>query len=122
MPSFSFTAREAGRGREVRNTIEAPTEQEAIAALLGRNLLVVSIAEASTGKKSKAGSGTVPLQDLVMFTRQLSTMIDAGIAIVGSLQTLADQTTNKTMNKTLPKINQYKHLNFKSWQKNNRTI
>ncbi len=97
MPSFAFTAREAGSGREVRNTIEAPTEQEAIAALLGRNLLVVSIAEASTGKKSKAGSGTVPLQDLVMFTRQLSTMIDAGIAIVGSLQTLADQTTNKTM-------------------------
>jgi type IV pilus assembly protein PilC len=97
MPSFAFTAREAGSGREVRNTIEAPTEQEAIAALLGRNLLVVSITEASTGKKGKTGGGTVPLQDLVIFTRQLSTMIDAGIAIVGSLQTLADQTMNKTM-------------------------
>lgn len=97
MPSFAFTAREAGSGREIRNTIEAPNEQEAVAALLGRNLLVVSIAEASTGKKAKPGSGTVPLLDLVMFTRQLATMIDAGIAIVGSLQTLADQTTNKTM-------------------------
>ena len=97
MPSFAFTAREAGSGREVRNTIEAPTEQEAIAALLGRNLLVVSITEASTGKKGKPGAGSVPLQDLVIFTRQLATMIDAGIAIVGSLQTLADQTMNKTM-------------------------
>jgi len=96
MPSFAFTAREAGSGREVRNTIDAPTEQEAIAALMGRNLLVTSINEAS-GKKGRAGSGTVPLQDIVVFTRQLATMIDAGIAIVGSLQTLADQTMNKTM-------------------------
>jgi len=97
MPTFSFTAREAGSGREVQNTIEANTEQEAIAALLGRNLLVVSINESSSGKKGKGSTGSVPLQDLVVFTRQLATMIDAGIAIVGSLQTLADQTMNKTM-------------------------
>ncbi|MFA6547184.1 MAG: type II secretion system F family protein, partial [Limisphaerales bacterium] len=96
MPSFSYVAREASSGREVRNVIEANTEQEAIAQLLGRNLLVVTIQEAS-GKKGKAASGAVPLQDLVMFTRQLATMIDAGIAIVGSLQGLAEQTDNKIM-------------------------
>ena len=81
MPSFSYVAREAASGREVRNVLEANTEQEAIASLLGRNLLVVTIQEAS-GKKGKAASGSVPLQDLVMFTRQLATMIDAGLAIV----------------------------------------
>ena len=96
MPSFSYVAREAASGREVRNVLEANTEQEAIASLLGRNLLVVTIQEAS-GKKGKAASGSVPLQDLVMFTRQLATMIDAGIAIVGSLQGLAEQTDNKIM-------------------------
>ena len=96
MPTFAFTAREAGSGREVRNTIDAPTEQEAIAALMGRNLLVTSINEAS-GKKGRARTGAVPLQDIVVFTRQLATMIDAGIAIVASLQTLADQALNKTM-------------------------
>lgn len=96
MPTFAFTAREAGSGREVRNTIDAPTEQEAIASLMGRNLLVTSINEAS-GKKGRAGTGAVPLQDIVVFTRQLATMIDAGIAIVASLQTLAEQTLNKTM-------------------------
>lgn len=96
MPSFSYVAREAASGREVRNVLEANSEQEAIANLLGRNLLVVSIQEAS-GKKGKAASGSVPLQDLVMFTRQLATMIEAGLAIVQSLQALAEQSTNKIM-------------------------
>lgn len=54
------------------------------------------------GKPAAAGnfatrSGTVPLADLVIFTRQLATLIDAGISIVQSLQTLAEQTTNKIM-------------------------
>ena len=96
MPSFSYVAREAASGREVRNVLEANTEQEAIAQLLGRNMLVVSIQEAS-GKKGRAASGSVPMQDLVMFTRQLATIIDAGLAIVQSLQALAEQTNNKIM-------------------------
>ena len=37
------------------------------------------------------------LADLVIFTRQLATMIDAGLAMVQSLQALAEQTTNKVM-------------------------
>lgn len=96
MPSFSYVAREAASGREIRNVMDANTEQEAIANLLGRNMLVVSIQEAS-GKKGKATTGAVPLQDLVMFTRQLATLIDAGIAIVQALQALAEQTDNKIM-------------------------
>jgi len=39
----------------------------------------------------------VPLQDLVVFTRQLATMVDAGLAMVQSLQALAEQTVNKVM-------------------------
>ena len=89
MPSFSYVAREAASGKEIRNVIEANTEQDAIANRLNRNLLVVAIQEAS-GKRGKPTSGAVPLQDLVMFTRQLATMIDAGIPIVGSLQGLAE--------------------------------
>ena len=41
------------------------------------------------------------LADLVMFTRQLATMIDAGLAMVQSLQALAEQTTNKVMRDTI---------------------
>ena len=64
--------------------------------LLNRNLLVVSIQE-KIGKKGKTAGGKVALADLVIFTRQLATMIDAGLAMVQSLQALAEQTTNKIM-------------------------
>lgn len=96
MPSFTYVARDSGSGREIRNSIEASTEQAAIAALLNRNLLVVSIQE-KVGKRGKTQGGSVPLQDLVVFTRQLATMIDAGLAMVGCLQALAEQTQNKIM-------------------------
>src|SRR6266404_1922382 len=96
MPSYTYLAREAGSGREIRSSIDAASEQAAIAALLNRNMLVVSI-QAKVGKKGKTGGGKVALQDLVVFTRQLATMIDAGLAMVQSLQALAEQTTNKVM-------------------------
>ena len=96
MPSFLYVARETGSGREIRNSLEAQSEQAAIAALLNRNLLVVSIQE-KIGKKGKTAGGKVALTDLVVFTRQLATMVDAGLAMVQSLQGLAEQTTNKVM-------------------------
>ena len=103
MPSFSYVAREAGSGREVRNTLEAQNEQAAIATLLNRNLLVLSIQE-KVGKKGKTAGGSVALADLVVFTRQLATMIDAGLAMVQSLQALAEQTTNKVMRDTIKDV------------------
>src|SRR2546427_1726065 len=96
MGSFLYVARETASGREIRSSVEAATEQAAIAALLNRNMLVVSIQE-KVGKRGKTAGGSVALADLVMFTRQLATMIDAGLAMVQSLQALADQTTNKVM-------------------------
>jgi type IV pilus assembly protein PilC len=96
MPSFVYIARETATGREIRSSVEAATEQAAIAALLNRNLLVVSIQE-KVGKKGRTSGGRVALADLVIFTRQLATMIDAGLAMVQSLQGLAEQTTNKAM-------------------------
>src|SRR5437773_7404212 len=96
MPSFTYVAREAGTGRELRSSLEASSEPAAIAALLNRNLLVVSIQE-KLGKKGKTAGGKVALADLVIFTRQLATMIDAGLAMMQSLQALAEQTTNKVM-------------------------
>src|SRR5438105_409823 len=96
MGSFVYVARETASGREIRSSVEAASEQAAIAALLNRNMLVVSIQE-KMGKKGKTSGGKVALADLVVFTRQLATMVDAGLAMVQSLQALADQTTNKVM-------------------------
>jgi len=103
MPSFTYNARESATGREIRNTIDAASEQAAVAALLNRNLLVLSIQE-KIAKKGKTQGGRVDLADLVIFTRQLATLIDAGITIVNSLQALADQTGNKVMRDTIRDI------------------
>jgi type IV pilus assembly protein PilC len=96
MASFLYTARETASGREIRSSVEAATEQAAIVALLNRNMLVLSIQE-KVGKQGRTSGGRVGLADLVMFTRQLATMIDAGLAMVQSLQALAEQTSNKVM-------------------------
>jgi len=96
MASFVYVARETASGREIRSSVEAATEQAAIMALLNRNMLVLSIQE-RVGKQGRTSGGRVALADLVIFTRQLATMIDAGLAMVQSLQALAEQTTNKVM-------------------------
>ncbi|HUA65033.1 MAG TPA: type II secretion system F family protein [Alphaproteobacteria bacterium] len=100
MPSYIYTARETGTGREIRNAVEAANEQAAIAALLNRNLLVVTIQE-KVSKKGKTQGGKVSLAHLVVFTRQLATMVDAGITIVQSLQALGEQATDKIMRDTI---------------------
>ncbi|MEO6182301.1 MAG: type II secretion system F family protein [Verrucomicrobiota bacterium] len=96
MPSYTYLARESATGREIRNAVEATSESAAIAALLNRNLLVISIQE-KIGRKGKTAGGKVSLADLVVFTRQLATMIDAGLAMIQCLDALAEQTTNKVM-------------------------
>src|ERR1051325_101233 len=103
MASYAYVARETASGREIRSSVDAATEQAAIAALLNRNMLVVSIQEKAS-KKGKTGGGSVGLADLVMFTRQLATMIDAGLAMVQSLQALADQTQNNVMRDTIKDV------------------
>src|SRR5512145_1792502 len=100
MASFVYVARDTASGREIRNSVEAATEQAAIAALLNRNMLVLSIQE-KVGKQGRTSGGKVALADLVIFTRQLATMIDAGLAMVQSLQALAEQTPNKVMRDTI---------------------
>ena len=100
MPTFAYTARETATGRELRNHIEAVNEQAAIAALLNRSLLVIDIKE-KISKRGQTRGGKVAAADLVVFTRQLATMIDAGITIVQSMQALAEQTPSKIMRDTI---------------------
>ena len=103
MPAFNYVAREANTGSEVLNSLEAASMEAAIDALLKRDLLVVSIEE-KVSKKGRTAGGKVSLKDLVMFTRQLATMVDAGMAVLGSLKGLAKQTNNKVMRDVISDI------------------
>jgi type IV pilus assembly protein PilC len=103
MPSFTYVARDSASGREIRSNVDASSESNAISALLNRNLLVVSIQE-KIGKKGRTSGGKVSLADQVIFTRQLATMLDAGLAMVQSLQALSEQTDDKVMRDVIKDI------------------
>jgi len=100
MASFDYVAREKVSGKKIYSAVEALSEPDAIAALLKRDLLVLSIEEKVT-KQARARGGQVALADLVVFTRQLATMIDAGLAIATCLRSLSLQAHDKIMRDTL---------------------
>jgi len=102
MPVYSYVARDAGSGKEIKKEIEAPSEEAATAVLLGKNLIITEMQE-KVAQKKRAG-GSIKLEDIVVFTRQLATMIDAGLAIVESLKALAEQTSNKAMQDVIKDI------------------
>lgn len=97
MPAFEYIARDVNDGHEIINSIMAENESAAIQALLGRNQLVVAIQEKHANAKRGTAGGRVSLKELVAFTRQLATMVDAGMAFVPCLKALARQQRSKVM-------------------------
>ena len=95
MPAFTYTAR-ALNGDLRTATIDAPSRDEVIAQLRRQLLNVVKIDEAAQANKKKAG-GKISMRDVVIFTRQFSTMINAGLPLVQALDILAKQSENKAL-------------------------
>ena len=93
MPIFTYTAR-ATNGDLKTATIEAASRDAVIAQLRKMRLAVVKIDE-NAQKATKKGS--VKIRDIVVFTRQFSTMVNAGLPLVQALDILAKQTENKTL-------------------------
>src|SRR5579884_3040212 len=105
MPTYTFEAMNTS-GQEVREEIEANSSEEAIAKIRGKGYFPTKVREKAAKKKvmKKGDSGTnvakrkmplsiggVPRKQLVSFTRQLSTLQDAGLPILRSLQILEQQ-------------------------------
>src|SRR5882672_4195612 len=95
MPAFTYTAR-ALNGDLRTATIEAPNRDEVVAQLKRQRLNVVKIDETAQAKKKKKG-GKISMRDIVIFTRQFSTMINAGLPLVQALDILAKQSENKAL-------------------------
>jgi type IV pilus assembly protein PilC len=95
MPAFTYTAR-ALNGDLRTATIDAPSRDEVVAQLRRQRLNVVKIDEAQAANKKKSG-GKIKMRDIVIFTRQFSTMINAGLPLVQALDILAKQSENKAL-------------------------
>src|SRR5438270_6799163 len=105
MPTYAFEAMNSA-GQEVKEEVEAASSEEAIAKIRGKGFFPTKVREKAAKKKvaKKGGSqeftpkkkmpfaiGGVKRKHLVNFTRQLSTLQDAGLPILRSLQILEEQ-------------------------------
>ena len=100
MPTFQFEAMDS-TGAEIKDVIEAATEEDAQATIRQMGYFVTKITVKKSRKKADAGAGSkkkrgfvfggVRSKDLTTFTRQLSILQDAGLPILRSLRILAGQ-------------------------------
>lgn len=84
--------------------ITAESRDEVVAYLRRQNILPTSISvkpRAISFKLPTLGAGKVKDKDIVVFTRQFSTMIDAGLPLVQCLEILSKQTENKALAKVI---------------------
>src|SRR6185503_9257433 len=90
MITFSYQARDAS-GRMVTGIQDALNEDNAVTSLMSRGLMVLSLQKKAVAGRNKKRVWTVKETDLVLFTRQLSTMVEAGISLVQALTALYEQ-------------------------------
>ncbi len=106
MPNFKYVAKSQD-GATTAGTLESTDRTGVIDALRKQNLIIVSVSEAQSGFKLNFSIGhkkKIRLDDLVIFSRQLATMVDAGIPLVGALDILSEQMEHKTFQEVIRKV------------------
>ncbi|MEP6506965.1 MAG: type II secretion system F family protein [Gemmatimonadales bacterium] len=100
MATFTYTARSfAGEMRTA--TLEAQSRDDVIAQLRRQRLNVVKIDETTPKKPAR---GHIKMRDIVILTRQFSTMINAGLPLVQAMTILAEQSENKVLSEIMRKV------------------
>ncbi len=102
MPSFQYVATNAEK-KAVTGSIEATDRSTALTALSRQGLSLISVREGAAPKKGSFGSfdffgnKKVKADDIVMFTRQLSAMVSAGVPLLRALSSQRDHTTSPAL-------------------------
>ena len=96
MAQFKYTARNT-LGKTIEGIIEAPMQKAALDKLRGQRFTVMNVAEVKSGSgesfldKIPFLKPSVKSKDLVIFSRQLATLVSAGVPIVQGLNILIEQ-------------------------------
>lgn len=99
---YSYKSRDSG-GKLVKGTMEAQNEAVVVSRLRTLGLTPVAITEAAAGTglqmdvKITGFEKSVPLKELAIMSRQMSTMVGAGLSLLRTLTILTEQTENKTL-------------------------
>ena len=98
MPAFTYKATDS-TGKTVHGTLSAADKNTALTLMRNQDLRPLTV-ELQSGVK-KGGKGffapKIKTTDLVLFTRQLSTMVSAGVPLLRALSTMRDQVENPTL-------------------------
>ncbi|MFO0882085.1 MAG: type II secretion system F family protein [Candidatus Saccharimonadales bacterium] len=94
MAEYTYTA-VTKDGKSISGSIEASSKDTLIETLHKQGLRPLVVKQKSSRGNISFGKPKVKLKDMVMFTRQLSTMVSAGVPLTRSLTTLQEQTENK---------------------------
>lgn len=98
MKRFSYEAKDTTTGNVVKATVQADSEAAAAKLLLAQGFTPHSIKEIDENSSLLARiTGRITTKDKVVFTRQLSTLISAGLPLSQSLHTVYEQTENKRL-------------------------
>jgi type IV pilus assembly protein PilC len=114
MPKFQYEAMNAA-GQEVKDEVEAPNSEEAIAKIRGLGYFPTKVRQKGGAKKAAPAAGPggkrrgkslggVSTKQLTSFTRQLSTLMDAGLPILRSLRILEQQQKPGTLRMALRNV------------------
>ena len=106
MPTFRYVAKDP-EGKTVTGVTESPSNEELINMLRKQGLLIVSVSETRERPKQALFSfqaARVNIDDLVIFSRQLATMVSAGIPLVNALDILSEQIEKKNFKEVVGKV------------------
>ncbi len=104
MPIFKYVAKD-DEGNTVNDFIEAKDEMVALDMLRVKNLIIISITEQKQEKVSaRAARKKIKPEELVIFSRQLATMVNAGIPLVQSLDILSEQMESITFRQVVTTV------------------
>ncbi len=96
MPIFKYIAKNK-RGENIKGKVEAASKMQAVSTLFSRDLFVIDVSSLGqeTGLLSKFFKPKVKFAELVNFTRQLATMINAGLPLASALSILEEEGENE---------------------------
>jgi type II secretory pathway component PulF len=98
MKKFTYEARDQANNKIVKASVQADSENAAAKLLIKQGFIPLKIKELSEDSNIIARiTGRITVKDKVVFTRQLSTLIGAGLPLSQSLNTVLEQTQNKKL-------------------------
>jgi len=105
MNVYQYIAKDKS-GHAVSGSIESASDSEVAELLHKKELIVISIKLGKKVTAAKGKGGKIKLDDLVVFSRQLSTMIDSGIPLVQALGILSEQIENLSLKAVVVQVRQ----------------